>query len=58
MRLAAGVEGGAILALHDGTLSDRSSLREGTVRHLPTLLRELKARGFALVTLERLLRPA
>ena len=58
MRLASGVEAGTILALHDGALSDRRALRDGTVRHLPMLLRELKARGFALVTLEQLLTPA
>jgi peptidoglycan/xylan/chitin deacetylase (PgdA/CDA1 family) len=57
-RLGARAGPGSILALHDGTLSDRRGLREHTVQHLPQLLRELKARGLEVVRLDRLLRPA
>ncbi|MGZ6141552.1 MAG: hypothetical protein ACXWLA_12790, partial [Myxococcaceae bacterium] len=57
-RLAARTEPGSILALHDGALSARSTLREQTVRHLPGLLRALKRRGLQMVTLDQLLTPA
>ncbi|MGZ6071684.1 MAG: polysaccharide deacetylase family protein, partial [Myxococcaceae bacterium] len=57
-RLAARAVPGSILALHDGALSARSTLREQTVRHLPGLLRALKRRGLQMVTLDQLLTPA
>ncbi len=57
-RLAARAEPGSILALHDGALSARLTLREQTVRHLPELLRTLKQRGLELVRLDQLLTPA
>lgn len=46
---------GSILALHDGASSERSSLREQTVRSLPELLGRLSDRGLKLVTLPVLL---
>jgi peptidoglycan/xylan/chitin deacetylase (PgdA/CDA1 family) len=49
---------GSILALHDGCSETRSTLREQTVRNLPEILRLLKDRGLALVTLRELLKPA
>lgn len=49
---------GSILALHDGSSADRSTLREGTVRTLPELLRRLKDRGFRFSTLAQLLTAA
>jgi len=54
--LAERCRGGEILALHDGTLSGRSALREHTVRCLDALLAALAERGLAAVTLSRLLR--
>jgi peptidoglycan/xylan/chitin deacetylase (PgdA/CDA1 family) len=57
-RLAARAGPGSILALHDGTLSARLTLREQTVRHLPELLRTLKRQGLQLVTLDQLLTPS
>ena len=57
-RLAARAEPGSILALHDGALSARSTLREQTVRHLPELLRTLKRQGLRMVTLDQLLTPS
>jgi peptidoglycan/xylan/chitin deacetylase (PgdA/CDA1 family) len=48
---------GSILALHDGSSSERSPLREQTVRNLPELLRRLSDRGLRLVTLRELLSP-
>jgi peptidoglycan/xylan/chitin deacetylase (PgdA/CDA1 family) len=46
---------GDILALHDGTLSEQTALREATVRALPILLELLRARGLSCVTLSTLL---
>jgi peptidoglycan/xylan/chitin deacetylase (PgdA/CDA1 family) len=46
---------GSILALHDGSYSERCALREGTVRNLPELLRRLKDRGLRFLTLAELL---
>jgi peptidoglycan/xylan/chitin deacetylase (PgdA/CDA1 family) len=54
-RIAARTRPGDILALHDGTLSDQTALREATVRSLPVLLGLLQERGFACVTLSTLL---
>jgi peptidoglycan/xylan/chitin deacetylase (PgdA/CDA1 family) len=53
-RLGARARPGDIIALHDGTLSDQTALRESTVRALPTLLEILRARGLACVTLSTL----
>lgn len=46
---------GAILALHDGSRRERSSLREHTVRSLPGVLAGLRERGLVPVTLDGLL---
>jgi peptidoglycan/xylan/chitin deacetylase (PgdA/CDA1 family) len=54
-RLGARARPGDIIALHDGTLSDHTALRETTVRALPTLLDHLRARGLSCVTLSTLL---
>ena len=54
-RLGERARSGDIIALHDGTLSEQTSLRESTVRALPTLLEVLRARGLACVTLSTLL---
>jgi peptidoglycan/xylan/chitin deacetylase (PgdA/CDA1 family) len=54
-RLAARARPGDIIALHDGTLSEQTDLRESTVRSLPTLLEGLRARGLSCVTLSTLL---
>ena len=55
MRFAARARPGDIIALHDGTLSEQTALRESTVRALPTLLELLRARGLSCVTLSTLL---
>ena len=54
-RIAARARPGDIIALHDGTLSEQTALRESTVRALPTLLELLRARGLSCVTLSTLL---
>jgi peptidoglycan-N-acetylglucosamine deacetylase len=54
-RLAMRARPGDILTLHDGTLANRTSLREATVSALPTLLARLAARGLSCVTLSTLL---
>src|SRR5262249_30562497 len=53
-RLATRARPGAILALHDGTLPNRTALREATVQALPVLLGLLAARGLECVTLSTL----
>ena len=53
-RLGARARPGDILALHDGTLPNRTALRETTVRTLPVLLDQLTARGLSCVTLSNL----
>jgi len=53
-RLARRARPGDILALHDGTIPNRTRLRESTVRALPALLELLAARGLACVTLSAL----
>jgi peptidoglycan/xylan/chitin deacetylase (PgdA/CDA1 family) len=53
--MAARARAGHILVLHDGSGQEHSELREGTVKHLPLLLTELRARGLELVTLRELL---
>jgi peptidoglycan/xylan/chitin deacetylase (PgdA/CDA1 family) len=55
LALAARCRRGDILALHDGTLSERRVLRATTVSALDALLRELKSRGLACLTLPELL---
>ncbi len=50
-RALAGAHPGAIILMHDGG-GDRSQ----TIAALPTIIRELRARGFHLVTIPRLLR--
>ncbi len=57
-RLVDAARDGEILVLHDGTLSENTALRGATLQHLPLLLDGLRARGFALVTLQALLAPA
>jgi peptidoglycan/xylan/chitin deacetylase (PgdA/CDA1 family) len=54
-RIAARTRPGDILAFHDGTLSNQTSLREATLRHLPALVETLRSRGLACVTLSALL---
>jgi peptidoglycan/xylan/chitin deacetylase (PgdA/CDA1 family) len=53
-RLGRRARPGDILALHDGTLPNRTALRESTVRALPALLEQLRERGLACVTLSEL----
>ena len=55
LKLADRAVAGNILALHDGQLHGRASLREETVRHLPLLLTRLRERGFKFETLTELL---
>ena len=47
-RLGTRARPGDIIALHDGTLSEQTALREATVRALPILLELLRARGLSL----------
>ena len=54
-RLGERTRPGDIIALHDGTLTEQTALRESTVRALPTLLEVLRARGLSCVTLSTLL---
>lgn len=54
-RLGERARAGDIIALHDGTLSEQTALRESTVRALPALLDRLRARGIDCVTLSTLL---
>jgi peptidoglycan/xylan/chitin deacetylase (PgdA/CDA1 family) len=54
-RIASRTGPGDILAFHDGTLSNQIALREATLRHLPDLLANLRARGLDSVTLSELL---
>ena len=54
-RLGTRARPGDIIALHDGTLSEQTALREATVRALPILLERLRARGLSCVTLSTLL---
>ena len=50
------VDKGAIILMHDGTSLPRNNHRWGTVSALPDILDALKASGYKLVTVSRLLR--
>jgi peptidoglycan/xylan/chitin deacetylase (PgdA/CDA1 family) len=56
-QLTSRVISGDVLALHDGTLTERVEFRQGTIEHLPSLVEALLDRGFSLVTLSELLAP-
>ncbi len=56
-RIAERVQPGDVLALHDGTLTDRQGFRQPTVDNLPSLVDAIRDRGFSLVTLSELLAP-
>ena len=55
-KLAAGAQGGDILALHDGVLTEHQRpRREATLRHLPLLLSALRERGLEPTTVSSVL---
>lgn len=54
-KIAERVQPGDVLALHDGTLTDRVEFRQPTVDNLPTLVDAIRDRGLKLVTLSQLL---
>ncbi len=58
LRMARQAQPGDILVLHDGLRGTSSTVRESTVRWLPSLLEGLRERGLQPVTVSQLLNPA